>query len=121
MLRADVRVVGAFSLLLGQGEAFFGGFVEAFERVHRGTSHQSARLLTNTCLWRWNQSNWISWGALWICLRRQLGTGSTARSPDRRRCRNAAGRRWPLVATSLWLPRQVAARPWPLSCGALTA
>src|SRR5260370_5073828 len=35
MLRADVRVMGALGLLLGEGQAHFGLLVEALERVHR--------------------------------------------------------------------------------------
>src|SRR5260370_19714508 len=35
MLSADVRVMGALGLLLGEGQAHFGLLVEALERVHR--------------------------------------------------------------------------------------
>src|SRR5258706_12703362 len=35
MLGADVRMMGALGLLLGQGERPFGAFREPFERVHR--------------------------------------------------------------------------------------
>src|SRR5260370_10408525 len=41
MLSADVRVMGALGLLLGEGQAHFGLLVEALERVHRATFRRS--------------------------------------------------------------------------------
>src|SRR5258708_2829671 len=41
MLSADVRVMGALGLLLGEGQAHFGLLVETLERVHRATFPQS--------------------------------------------------------------------------------
>src|SRR5260370_9718761 len=130
MLRADVRVMGALGLLLGEGQAHFGLLVEALERVHRCDLPTSLNrlplpagervgeraekevhvLLTNACLWLGNQSNLSAWGALWICSRRLPGTGFAAPSTGRRRGRDAAGRGMVPAAHCSWPPPTAAGR-----------